>query len=128
MASDSQTQLKDGIVMFNPSLFTVKLGNSNYSQWRDDVTDLFFANDLLEYIDGTGVPPTNPLPPTATAAEQAAATKWEKQDHLLRFALAASMSANVRPYMGSARTARAVWLAAEQVLGSKNCTRVVALR
>lgn len=45
--------LKDGFLLFNPSLFQVKLTTTNYPQWRDDISDLLFGLELSHFVHGT---------------------------------------------------------------------------
>lgn len=119
--------LKDGYFVYNPSLFQVKLTNSNYAQWRDDISDLLFGLELSHFIDGSAEKPSIPAS-GATDGQRAAALKWERQDRLLRHSLSASMSDAIRPYIASARTSRAVWTSLEQIFGSKTRSRVIGLK
>lgn len=119
--------LKDGYFVYKPSLFQVKLTNSNYPQWRDDISDLLFGLELSHVIDGSSQKPV--IPTTgATDAQKTDALKWERQDRLLRHSLSASMSESIRPYIASVCTSRAIWTTLEQIFGSKTRARVIGLK
>lgn len=117
-----------GYFVFNATLFPTKLDTKIHAQWREDVTNLLFGLELLHFIDGSVDPPVLPTTGTISDEQKAEFQKWNRQDRLLRHVLSASMHSSARPFIASARTARAVWISIENVFGGKSRSRVVGLK
>lgn len=121
------TAVKDGLFIFNASLFTAKLDATNHSQWRDEILDLLFGLELIQFVDGSTEPPT--LPESgATGAQKKDHLKWQRQDRLLKHALASSISPAIRPSITSAKTSRDVWKMLEDINSASTRPRVMSLK
>ncbi|KAG5588897.1 hypothetical protein H5410_039411 [Solanum commersonii] len=73
----------------------LKLDNTNYQSWRYQWETILTAYDFLHFIE---------QPPSSTAT-----LFHQRQDHLIRSAIVASLSSDIVPFVIDAKSSYALW-------------------
>ena len=123
MASSSIT-----IIQLNaPTHFPIKLTQENFPVWRKQIQSTLIGLDLLDFIDGSRVAPSQFLSEKDKTANPAFAL-WFRQDQILISALLGTCSDTIQPLISSANTAKEAWDRLHQSFANVSRSRILSLK
>ena len=98
------------------NLVSVKLDNTNYLLWKDQLESNFISCDLMGHIDGsTSAPPLTITSTTETNSSTTSITPnptyhvWRKTDHFVRARVNATLTKSLSSHILGLKTAKEVW-------------------
>ncbi|MCH99946.1 hypothetical protein A2U01_0020961, partial [Trifolium medium] len=104
----------------------IKLNGENYLAWLIQFRALLTGYDLLGYVDGTKLCPSQTLPNAATT--NPAYTHWIRQDQLILHAIISSVAATVVTHLGTVTNAKQAWDILKTMYAGKSRIRIMALK
>ncbi|KAG5578243.1 hypothetical protein H5410_058377 [Solanum commersonii] len=92
----------------------LKLDNTNYQSWRYQWETILTAYDFLHFIE---------QPPSSTTT-----LFHQRQDHLIRSAIVASLSSDIVPFVIDAKSSYALWQNLTATYAKPSRARIMSLR
>ncbi|CAL8173510.1 unnamed protein product [Prunus armeniaca] len=108
------------------SVVNIKLDRTNYPLWLAQILPILRSRDLMGYVDGTIVCPSQQLSGSTTT--NPAYTTWVQYDQMILSWINGSLTPSVLSVVASKRTSSATWEALEQRYASTSQNRILFLR
>ncbi|CAL1361529.1 unnamed protein product [Linum trigynum] len=118
-----------------PSLATInpaaslplKLTPTNFPSWCVQLLSLLQGLDLVSYLNGSTVPPTEKIQVDGAEVPNLAYINWFCQDKLLFNSLLASVSEGVNPFITAAPTMASAWKTLVWMYANSSRSRIMTL-
>ncbi|XP_020415549.1 uncharacterized protein LOC109948055 [Prunus persica] len=107
------------------SVVNIKLDRTNYPLWLAQILPILRSRDLMGYVDGTIVCPSQQLSGSTTT--NPTYTTWVQYDQMILSWINGSLTPSVLSVVASKRTSRATWEALEQHYASMSQNRILFL-
>lgn len=90
-------------------LISLKLDDSNYLIWKNQLESIFISTDLMGYVDGTIQPPPQVLKEGDTKTPNPSYLKWRKWDRYVNSRLNTTFSDSLSCFVLGCTIAAEVW-------------------
>ncbi|KAF3793284.1 hypothetical protein EJ110_NYTH09656 [Nymphaea thermarum] len=110
------------------ALVSIKLNGDNYLHWKSQMESVMESQDLLEYVDGTNLAPSEIISTNGKTSSNPEYKQWRKSDRLALSWIKATVSDSVLGHIVRASSAREAWIILEKAYGSQSPLRVMLLR
>ncbi|KAL4284177.1 hypothetical protein GQ457_16G007100 [Hibiscus cannabinus] len=124
--SSSSSAVKDSKPFTNKSI-SIRLDETNYLLWRQQVLFTIESLDLSSHIEGTTVIPPQYLLVNGEKVPNPLFSSYKQQDSALCSWLLASISLSILPSLVSCRTAFEIWEKIQQVFSVSSTTKIMHL-
>ncbi|KAL4281085.1 hypothetical protein GQ457_03G012870 [Hibiscus cannabinus] len=124
--SSSSSAVKDSKPFTNKSI-SIRLDETNYLLWRQQVLFTIESLDLSSHIEGTSVMPPQYLLVNGEKVPNPLFSSFKQQDSALCSWLLASISLSILPSLVSCRTAFEIWEKIQQVFYVSSTTKIMHL-
>ncbi|KAL4376814.1 hypothetical protein GQ457_02G042250 [Hibiscus cannabinus] len=124
--SSSYSAVKDSKPFTNKSI-SIRLDETNYLLWRQQVLFTIESLDLSSHIEGTSVMPPQYVLVNGEKVPNPLFSSFKQQDSALCSRLLASISISILPSLVSCRTAFEIWEKIQQVFSVSSTTKIMHL-
>ncbi|KAL4290280.1 hypothetical protein GQ457_14G022540 [Hibiscus cannabinus] len=125
-ASSSSSTARDSKPFTNKSI-SIRLDETNYLLWRQQVLFTIESLDLSSHIDGTSVVPSQYVLVNSEKVPNPHYASFKQQDSALCSWLVASISLSILPSLVSCRTAFEIWEKVQQIFSVSSTTKIMHL-